>query len=294
MSRLWMYKCNAKNEPHQTSWGRWDYVFRLKREIRWGGSDSTRNKRSMHILNDEIAAGDVVLAYQTDERSIYGTCRVTRVDGPRNKRKLWLQRRRKFRAPILIHDLKTEIPELLAVECLKRSFPQMLYPVTDDERRVLERACGAPFAVLAPRPPVTTERIANGGAGFGTAAQNKKVELAAVTAVCEWYQNHGWQVRSVEASRCGFDIKVTDGKRSRHVEVKGVTGAMPSFVITNGEVTAARRNPNFFLCVVLRALSKSPEIRQWTGAQFLAEFNLKPLQFLATPKERGNNNREIC
>lgn len=125
----------------------------------------------------------------------------------------------------------------------------------------------------------------SGGSGFGSNKQNKKVEVAAITFVKKWYHDHGWTVNSVENERCGYDLDCRKESRQENVEVKGVSGRFPSFIITAGEVTQARKNPNFVLSVVTEALSKEKKIIRYTGDEFLTKFICEPLQFRAELRE---------
>ncbi len=121
----------------------------------------------------------------------------------------------------------------------------------------------------------------SGGAGFGSNKQNKKVEVAAMSCAKKWYRDRGWTVNSVENDRCGYDLNCRKENREENIEVKGVSGQIPSFIVTAGEVTQARKNPNFVLCVVTKALSKEKRMSRYTGGEFLAKFILEALQFRA-------------
>jgi hypothetical protein len=65
------------------------------------------------------------------------------------------------------------------------------------------------------------------------------------------------------------------------VEVKGIRGPEPSFIITAGEVKQARTNRRFILMVVTSALSSSPKITRYSGAEFCREFRLSAVQYYA-------------
>lgn len=119
------------------------------------------------------------------------------------------------------------------------------------------------------------------GAGFGNPAENTLVEAAAIRAVVAWYENDGWKVKSVERERCGFDLHCAKDGVSEDVEVKGVRGSERSFMITQGEVHQARTNPRFVLRVVTLALSPSPVIDRYSGAEFRQRFQLSPIQYRA-------------
>jgi len=122
------------------------------------------------------------------------------------------------------------------------------------------------------------------GAGFGDTVGNKVVETAAVQAVVKAYHEDGWAVRSVECDKCGFDLECSKNGAVENVEVKGISGAVPCFIITAGEVVQARSNPNFFIIVVTLALSTSPNLRKYSGAEFCQRFELSAIQYRAILK----------
>ncbi len=119
------------------------------------------------------------------------------------------------------------------------------------------------------------------GAGFGSAAENKLVEDAAVRAVTEHYEAEGWDVRSVERDKCGFDLKCSKSQAVEHVEVKGVRGTERCFLITAGEVKKSRTNRSFVLWVVTAALSADRILTRYTGPEFHKSFELSSVQFRA-------------
>jgi hypothetical protein len=65
------------------------------------------------------------------------------------------------------------------------------------------------------------------------------------------------------------------------VEVKGVRGSLPCFIITAGEVEQARQNGKFYLLVVTSALSSSPKLTKYSGAEFCRRFELSAIQYRA-------------
>ncbi len=119
------------------------------------------------------------------------------------------------------------------------------------------------------------------GAGFGDAAENRKVERAAVQTVTAIYRKTGWKVESVEQERLGFDLLCSKGMRVEKVEVKGVSGGGVSFFITRRERQTAK-DKDFVLYVVSNALSKRPTVRTWTGEQVEKAFTFTEVQFQAT------------
>jgi hypothetical protein len=117
--------------------------------------------------------------------------------------------------------------------------------------------------------------------GFGNPAENKQVEEAAISIVRKHYENDGWDVRSVERDKCGFDLECRKSKAIENVEVKGVSGAEQSFIMTAGEVKQAKSNCNFALVVVTLALSASPVLKRYSGPEFCQYFELSSVQYRA-------------
>jgi len=108
-------------------------------------------------------------------------------------------------------------------------------------------------------PRETSSAIAVGawGAGFGDAATNRKVELAAEAVVQQHYEAAGWEVTRDAHLKCGWDLTArrSDGQE-RHLEVKGVSSSMPSILLTRNELRAAETDPEWILAVVTSALTE--------------------------------------
>lgn len=120
------------------------------------------------------------------------------------------------------------------------------------------------------------------GAGFGNPITNRKVEKAAIKLVSRQYIDRGWNVRSVEVDKCGYDLLCRKGAVEEHVEVKGIQGEVQSFVITTGEIHQAEKSPHFIICVVTSALSKQPLVDRYTGVEFINKFDLEPSAYRAS------------
>lgn len=161
---------------------------------------------------------------------------------------------------------------------------QAIRPLTDSDSTLLREFAatlprrGAPEAV----DEAQTEGARAGGAGFGRPETNRKVEVAARSFVVDWYEARGWRVKSVESEKCGFDLLCTRDNVEEHVEVKGVQGQEPSFIITVGEVRRAQSDPGFILCVVTSALTTARALHRCTGKEFVADYDLTPLAYRAT------------
>lgn len=138
-----------------------------------------------------------------------------------------------------------------------------------------------PAHFAADDSPIANVVINSGGAGFGDSAENRLVESAAIRAVVRAYREDGWSVRSVERDKCGFDLECKRNGVVEQVEVKGVRGTGLCFLITAGEVTQSRTNGKFFLVVVTSALSASPTLTKFSGAEFCRRFDMSAIQYRA-------------
>lgn len=121
------------------------------------------------------------------------------------------------------------------------------------------------------------------GAGFGNPETNRRVERAAIKFVTNWYRACGWDVHSVEADKCGYDLHCRKGAVKKYIEVKGIQGELLSFSITAGEVRQAQNNQYLTtICVVTSVLSKTPKLYRYTGTKFIKDFYLAPLVYRAS------------
>lgn len=125
---------------------------------------------------------------------------------------------------------------------------------------------------------------ANKGGGFGDPEENRVVEELAVRFVTKHYEDAGWVVKSVEADKVGYDLECTKSKQTLRVEVKGVSGTKPEFIMTKNEIASAETNPDFMLALVTEARSLTPRFAQYSGIEFLQKFNATPIQFILKPK----------
>jgi hypothetical protein len=287
---LWVYKCNTRGHAQQTSVGDWDEFFRMQHPNYWGGTDTMRSKGSLHILWHEMAIGDHILCWQSNRRAAVGLCRVTDLEDWTDaegveQRTMWLELiGEPFSPPVPLLDLRKADRALAAVRAFEPGFPQTLYGTTNAEARAILRACGISPSTLE-RLAKTPAKGATGGAGFGTAEENRKVELAAIKVVKA--KHKAWSIVDRQADKVGYDLELTKGRVTKHVEVKGARGPQPSFVITEGEVLRARSDDSWHLAVVTDALTKRPRLTEWTAEEFLDEFELKPVSHMAKLKVKG-------
>lgn len=149
------------------------------------------------------------------------------------------------------------------------------------ERRAWENASD----ILANTELEPTEQLIKSGGGFGNPETNRKVERAAVSHVRRQYESDGWQVVSVESEKRGYDLLCSKGAKSEHVEVKGVQGAIPSFIVTANEVKQARNDTASVVYVVTSALSDAPKLHRFNGREFITGYDLSPLAYRAAPRK---------
>ena len=122
------------------------------------------------------------------------------------------------------------------------------------------------------------------GAGFGNLEQNRLTEKAAIRFVRRLYQRRGYSVTSCESENLGYDLCANNGRRELHLEVKGVGGSEPYFIITRNELKCARSDPLFRAVIVTRALDRKPKLHEMTGSAFIARYIFTTISYIAKPK----------
>lgn len=116
-----------------------------------------------------------------------------------------------------------------------------------------------------PRETSSTIAVGAWGAGYGDAATNRKVELAAEDVVQHHYDAAGWTVTRVAHLKCGWDLTARrNDDQERHLEVKGVSSSMPSVLLTRNELRSAETDPDWLLAVVTNALT-DPTLVEYAG-----------------------------
>jgi hypothetical protein len=114
----------------------------------------------------------------------------------------------------------------------------------------------APWAyrVLGDDSEVTeTLAVTPAGAWYGDPATNTEVEAIAMQVVSDSYRKDHWAIEDVSRDKCGWDLTATRDGEERHLEVKGVTGALPRFLLTKNEFDVAARDPSWRLAIVTSA-----------------------------------------
>lgn len=148
--RYWLYKVK-KGSAKAGAGGDWETdVFASTEPVEWGGHHSTRSAEVAKTLNDGVSVGDVVVAYQTDAKTVVGYLRLVRIEGPRDARTLFLQPIHRIDPPFPIHEHKagTSLAESTAV-----SGSVMLRELSEQEMQDLVRLSGAPESVVRAEDP---------------------------------------------------------------------------------------------------------------------------------------------
>lgn len=143
--RLWVYKVRNDPDTQFNAWGDWESVFKEPwRPHAWGGAWASRRESDKRIFEEQIAVGDVVLAWQSDESAAIGLCEVTgRRRSKHGGSDLMLKAVERFPRPVKLHALKkTTRPELKDVVALKQGHIRTIYPTSAKEAGLLLEACG--------------------------------------------------------------------------------------------------------------------------------------------------------
>lgn len=142
----WLYKNNAIEGGPAGYSGDWvPDVFDDDQVGDWGGHYSTRSREVSNYLNEDVRPGDVVVAYQTDDKEIVGFCQVERLEGPPDDKHLFLKPIYRLETPLKIHTAKigTILERSSAV-----NGRVMMRPLSRLEMREILRLSHAPLALL--------------------------------------------------------------------------------------------------------------------------------------------------
>lgn len=274
MANFWMYKCNARNVPHQ---GHWELFFADPEGKEWGSTE----------LIPELSKarrGDVILAYQTDRNELVGVARVLELRKRGPFRDLILSPMEELR--VKVRPLKRQSRAIARIPALQRGPIHTLYELSSLEAQLLLRAAKA---VYRPNEQVVRREAEKAlrGSGFGSPEHNRKVELAAMRFASAHFVRHNWSVRDVSKANLGYDLARPRGSSTLHVEVKGSTGSDQKFIITANERAAWERDRAYVLALVTKAASNRPTLFIFRGSNALRRFVMEPIAFAAVPRLTG-------
>ena len=150
-------------------------------------------------------------------------------------------------------------------------------------RKLKPVAVANPTGTTAPDPGLGPAALL---ASFGTPEHRKKVEKAAEKAVKKHYKSRGWNHKNVTKQNRGYDFVFTKGRKRRHVEIKGTSGAVARFFMSRNEnVYRENENPSWRFAIVTNALGSSPKVRIYNNRKFRMAFSLDPFVFIGKPAD---------
>ena len=170
---------------------------------------------------------------------------------------------------------------------LKAGPSQTIYPLTRSQGRQLQSLAEekhaadiSDTAMTKPREEAAINRFL--GAGFGSVEENRRVERAAIRTAVKYLRAQGWSIESKERDRVGYDLDCIRMNRKMHVEVKGIRGDAPKFILTAGEHTRVRDDGTFALCIVTRALAPNATVELVRANKLGERLTVTPLAYKAT------------
>ena len=125
-------------------------------------------------------------------------------------------------------------------------------------RKLLDYISVAPAS--PPGPDEDEASNGGGGGGGGTRkpnhAHNAAVETAAEETAWSYYKAAGFEVQDVASEKLGWDFVASKGRKTLHVEVKGVSAAEIYFELTPREYEKLQQYASDYrVCVVCNALT---------------------------------------
>ena len=259
----------------------------MKVQILFGGNRSKKQLEQMAADGREafwyvpklMATGDTALFYIDRPTSAIIAAGKT-LSRPKATKLKWYEAKvgkvRLLNAPIKLAELRAMFPDWA---WLLR--PRQFAYVTPERARALLKRCELKS------PPPAIEAMPGSGAGFGDAETNALVERAAVKKAIQHLAQRGFKIRSREKDGVGYDLDATKGRIELHVEVKGVSGDIIRFPITQKEVATAKSDPFCRLMVVTSALTRHARVHEFHGRDVKRHFVLEPLSYLAAFKDVG-------
>jgi predicted RNA-binding protein with PUA-like domain len=136
--RTWLYKWNGLGRFHEGKQRDWETVFDSVEEVPGFGFENAVGQK----LLAEVAIGDIIVAYQTEQRAAIGICEICGVERTDSRPHVRFVPRRRFARPAKLHDLKKSNERLREVDALRQGPVQSFYRLTNEEARTVLVACG--------------------------------------------------------------------------------------------------------------------------------------------------------
>ena len=292
---VWVVKCR-ENLRKGEGW-HWKFYFNGNDvPFQFGGSDWIRSTTAPARIK-RMQPEDLVVCYQTERRAIVGLTQIASY-GYSDLKSGKLNSFDLVRADdaFSILDSPLTIQELRDQGCdPKKAFRPGTQGTVFEMSEAEFNSLLAVIGNLHPERKLELSELVGGlipsgpeksvvrrqGAGFGSAEQNRRVEQRAVEVVSEKLKNEGWKVRSVESEDVGYDLDCRKGKQRKHVEVKGVSGASLSFIISENEVATSKKDEDWWVYIVTGALSRKPKCHIHNSEDFSTKHRLKPINYIA-------------
>lgn len=91
--------------------------------------------------------------------------------------------------------------------------------------------------------------------------KRKKIEKVAINKTKEYYENIGYDVKSVEPLKKGWDLEAVSNSNTLKLEVKGLSQKNISVELTPNEYKKMQKHrKNYVICVVTNALGNKPKL----------------------------------
>jgi hypothetical protein len=231
--KYWMYKCSMSERAGQNS-GDWESVFA-------GGVRLWGEPKRIPKLND-LRAGDLLLAYQSNRNELVGVARVLGFERYRGSRHVKVVPVEPI--GVKVRPLKKQDPRIGALDALRQGPVQTLYEVGKSDAEYLLRVARAATSIdhrsgnSDGADSVT--RYLRDSQGFEVdPAVRKAIEAAAVQRARHHYEKAGFKV--IERGK-PFDLECRRGSTTLFVEVKGTQTKGVKIFLTPNEVDFAHNN----------------------------------------------------
>lgn len=119
-------------------------------------------------------------------------------------------------------------------------------------------------------------RIINGNAWQRDAEKRKRIEIAAMDMVANYFAARRYSVEYRHTENLGWDLEATLNNQTLLLEVKGLSGEFSAVDFTPNEYLNTKRNRKHYrICVVSNTLSanKKLEIFYWNGGDWISNEN---------------------
>lgn len=146
MTSLYVYKCRNRPSTSNAAFGDWESTIRRRGPFLWGGAWATRSAYSRRLFEDDLAVGDLILAWQVDKQVALGVCDVTGFKSTARGQELKLMWVERFETPVPLNKLKRSDRRLQKVKAFRHGFSATLYDTTRAEAFHLLTACGSRLA----------------------------------------------------------------------------------------------------------------------------------------------------